>query len=282
MPAGKMTIGSFSHMTYLSQKALRLYDKKGVLVPGFKDRFTGYRYYTIDQIEDALKIKVLSKLGFGLLEISEILRAVGDGDDKTVSQLISKRHRETMEEIGRLEKIESLLNQKRDFMELFEMNVSKPVVKDSPALRILSARRTGTYEQICSEVSEELIRIIKSPENQKNNVSITGPCMSLCYDEEYRENDADIEMGIPVQGQVVSDNPKFSVRTIPACTVVSVIYKGPYDHEGFSVAFGNAFKFIAENNLESYGPDRQIYLNDPAETDPNDLLTEVQIPVKKI
>lgn len=281
MTVGKITIGSFSHLTYLSQKALRLYDKKGLLVPGFKDRFTGYRYYTVDQIETALKIKVLCNLGFGLSDISGILSAVDTGDERAVDLLISKRHQETMAEIDRLEKIKSLLNEKRDFMELFRMNVSEPIIKDVPAIRIFSARRTGTYEEVCSEVSDNLMKIIFNPENQKNGVKLTGPCFSICYDDEYRENDADIEMAVPVSGPVSSDDPSFNVRTLPACRVISVIYKGPYEHEGFSVAFGNAFKFISDNGFEIAGPDRQIYLNNPDETKPEDCLTEIQIPVKE-
>ena len=72
MPADRIAIGRFSSLTHLSQKALRLYDARGILVPMVKDRFTGYRYYSVSQIETALEIKTLSELGFGLSEISEL------------------------------------------------------------------------------------------------------------------------------------------------------------------------------------------------------------------
>ncbi|MBN2733730.1 MAG: GyrI-like domain-containing protein [Methanomicrobiaceae archaeon] len=281
MAAGNITTGKFSQLTFLSQRALRLYDSRGILVPGFKDRFTGYRYYTIDQIETALKIKTLCSLGFGLSEIVQILSAIDSGADDVILGLFSKRHSETLAEINRLENIASLLKEKRDFVELFKMNVSEPVIKEVMAVRVISGRRTGTYEEVCSGVAEDLMRIIFSPENQKNGVKITGPCMSICYDNEYRETDADIEMAVPVQGQISIDNPAYDLRTIPACRVISVIYKGPYEHEGFSVAFGNAFSFAAEMGLETTGPERQIYLNDPSETEPQDLLTEIQIPIKR-
>ncbi len=185
-----------------------------------------------------------------------------------------------MAEIERLEKIQALLMEKREFSELFAMNVSEPVLKEVPAIRIISGRRTGTYEEVCSKVSEDLYAIIFSPVNRKNGVAITGPCMSLCYDGEYRENDADIEMALPVRGQVVIDDPDYSVRTLPAVTVISVVYKGPYVHDGFSVAFGNAFRFATEHGLETEGPDRQLYLNNPGGTPEEELLTEIQIPVK--
>ena len=59
MPVDQIPIGKFSFMTRLSQKALRLYDRKGLLVPEAKDPFTGYRYYTVSQLEKGMKIKTL-------------------------------------------------------------------------------------------------------------------------------------------------------------------------------------------------------------------------------
>ncbi|MCC7566630.1 MAG: MerR family transcriptional regulator [Methanoregulaceae archaeon] len=281
MPADRIAIGRFSSLTHLSQKALRLYDARDILVPMVKDRFTGYRYYSVSQIETALEIKTLSDLGFGLSEISEIQFALDEGNEEMIRTLFARRLRETIAEIDRLEKIQSLLVEKRDFSELFAMNVSEPVIKDVPALRVISGRRTGTYEEVCGEVGNALFEIIMSPQNQRNGVTITGPCLSLCYDEEYRESDADIEMAIPIQGPVVISEPSYCMRTIPAEKVISVVYRGPYDHDGFSVAFGNAFRFAAEHRLETKGPDRQIYLNNPDETAPDELLTEIQIPVKE-
>ncbi|MCU0631019.1 MAG: GyrI-like domain-containing protein [Methanoregulaceae archaeon] len=281
MSGDRITIGKFSSLTYLSQRALRLYDRKGILVPWVRDRITGYRYYTLDQIGTALKIKTLCNLGFGLSDIAVILSAHEAGDQEAVRQFISRRHRETVAEIERLEKITCLLMENRDFSELFKMNVSKPVIKDVPALRILSGRRTGTYEEVCSKVSEALFAIIFNPVNQKSGVTVSGPCLSLCYDNEYREDDADIEMAVPIQGQIVIDDPAYSTRTLPPTKVISVVYKGPYEHDGFSVAFENAFKFAAENGFETGGPDRQLYLNDPDVTPAGELLTEIQIPLKE-
>lgn len=280
MPSDRITISRFSLFTYLSQKALRLYDKKGILVPEVKDRFTGYRYYTTGQIEKALKIKTLCNLGFSLRDISDLLQAMDAGDDESVQKTIRKYHSKTMKEIKRLEKIESILKERKDFMELFNMNISEPVIKDIPAMRVISCRKIGSYEEICSEVSEELIRIIFSPASQKSGVKITGPFITICYDGEYRETDADIEMAVPVQGQITTDKDGYHIKNLQPCRVISVIYKGPYEHEGFSAAYNAAFKFAAEKGLETIGPERQIYLNNPDETAPDELLTEIQIPVK--
>jgi DNA-binding transcriptional MerR regulator len=73
----QISIGKFSQITALSQRALRLYDEKGFLVPK-RDRFNNYRFYTADQIETGLKIKMLNWMGFSCAEIDEILVYLND------------------------------------------------------------------------------------------------------------------------------------------------------------------------------------------------------------
>ena len=46
-------IGEFSYLCSMSIKTLRYYDKIGVLTPERVDELTGYRYYSIDQLEQA-------------------------------------------------------------------------------------------------------------------------------------------------------------------------------------------------------------------------------------
>lgn len=51
-----LSIGRFARETGLSPKALRLYAELGLLVPSHTDRFTGYRYYSRDQMAAAALI----------------------------------------------------------------------------------------------------------------------------------------------------------------------------------------------------------------------------------
>ena len=45
-------IGDFSRLAQVSVRMLRHYDKLGLLTPSQTDKWTGYRYYTIDQLGD--------------------------------------------------------------------------------------------------------------------------------------------------------------------------------------------------------------------------------------
>lgn len=62
-------IGKFSKLVGISVKTLRYYDECGVLKPSKIDTFTGYRYYSDNDIMACEFIKMLKSLDFTLDEI---------------------------------------------------------------------------------------------------------------------------------------------------------------------------------------------------------------------
>ena len=62
-------IGEFSKLADIPVKTLRYYDECDVLKPSKIDTFTGYRYYSDDDIIDCEFIKMLKSLDFTLDEI---------------------------------------------------------------------------------------------------------------------------------------------------------------------------------------------------------------------
>ena len=67
-----LKIGEFSKLSYLTIKALRFYEKEGLLIPQKVDRKTGYRFYKTSQLTDAAMIKSYRQLGLTIEEIKEI------------------------------------------------------------------------------------------------------------------------------------------------------------------------------------------------------------------
>ena len=77
----KLKIGEFSKMMQTTVKTLRHYEQKGLLLPHEVDEWTGYRYYSIDQMQRLQNIRDLQRLGFSLEEIKDLL----DDDSSTPS-----------------------------------------------------------------------------------------------------------------------------------------------------------------------------------------------------
>ncbi|GIF12628.1 MerR family transcriptional regulator [Actinoplanes teichomyceticus] len=67
-----LSIGAFARATRLSTKALRLYDKFGLLRPAVVDETSGYRFYAEEQLEQARLIASLRRLGMPLAEIRRV------------------------------------------------------------------------------------------------------------------------------------------------------------------------------------------------------------------
>ena len=72
MSKTKLKIGEFSQMMQITVKTLRFYEQKGLLMPDEVDEWTGYRYYSISQMQKLRTIRDLQQLGFSLDEIKDL------------------------------------------------------------------------------------------------------------------------------------------------------------------------------------------------------------------
>jgi DNA-binding transcriptional MerR regulator len=74
-PSPLLSIGVFSRRSRLSPKALRLYDRLGLLRPSVVDAANGYRWYDEDQLATARLVAMLRRLDMPLELIQEAVQA---------------------------------------------------------------------------------------------------------------------------------------------------------------------------------------------------------------
>ncbi len=275
MTVDQIPISRFSIVTRITPKALHYYDQKGLLMPEAKDPITGYRYYTANQLDRGVRIKTLCNLGFSLEEIASFLEAEASGDSQAVEAMLEEQLAKTQSEITRLQRIEALL--KQSDKELMKMALIEPVIKEVPALRVISKRDKGTYGETVGRLIGDLCGILFQLENQRNMVKMAGPCMAIYHDQEYKEKDADIEVAIPITGRIEVDSSS-EVKILPAAKVLAVIHKGSY--EKLNLTYKEIFDYMIKSGLEFAGPCRELYLNDPADTPAAELMVEIQVPIK--
>jgi effector-binding domain-containing protein len=268
-------IGDFSRLSRISVKALRYYDEIGLLKPVKVDQFTGYRYYSVDQLPRLNYISVLKDMGLSLEEIATLIN-----NDLTPHQMrdifILKKgelQQRVNEEQKRLEQVEKLLQQ---IEKEGTMPDYKVVIKKVEPQLIASRRGTlpsyGDVGQFYGEIFKHLAKkFIFKP---------AGPTVLICYDTEYKEKDVDVEVCVPIKKSIPgSDTVK--VYELPGLEEAAcIIYKGPY--EGISEAYKALMAWIESNGYQITGPDRELYLTSPYNTkDPAKYVTEIQFPVKK-
>lgn len=96
-----MLIGEIAAFFGVSRKAMRLYEKKGIIKPVKVDAENGYRYYSAEQVQQLNALLELKTLGFSLDEIKMIL----DGKTAKVSllEMLEKKRRAWQEAVDSAE-----------------------------------------------------------------------------------------------------------------------------------------------------------------------------------
>ena len=92
-----MLIGEIADFFGVSRKAIRLYEKKGILKPVKTDAANGYRYYSAEQVQQLNALLELKALGFSLDEIKMILD--GKTAKESLLELLEKKRRAWLETI---------------------------------------------------------------------------------------------------------------------------------------------------------------------------------------
>lgn len=87
-----MRIGEFAKMCGTKISVLRHYDKEKLLVPEHTDVFSGYRYYSSEQILTFHRITALKKAGFSLQEIRELISSTKSNEE--INELFSRKENE--------------------------------------------------------------------------------------------------------------------------------------------------------------------------------------------
>ena len=92
-----MLIGEIADFFGVSRKAIRLYEKKGILKPVKTDAANGYRYYSAEQVQQLNALLELKALGFSLDEIKMILD--GKTAKESLLEMLEKKRRAWLETI---------------------------------------------------------------------------------------------------------------------------------------------------------------------------------------
>ena len=273
----QIPIGRFSILTRISQKNLRFYDEIDILTPEFKDFATGYRYYSANQISIALKINLLKRFEFSNTEIREVIKIldISTPNDQLLKERIRNKAEQIQNKIDQLQNITSILRQSKTLEELL-MSVSNVNIKNVQDVRVISKRDKGTYSEVTGKLIGLLMNQIFRKENNPALVKINGPIMTLYHDPEYKEQDADIEVAIPIVGKMVVDDD-FELKKIFGCKLISVLHTGPYYQIG--LAWDQVMQYVEKNHIQINGPPREVYLNDPNQVPEEQLLTEIQVPI---
>lgn len=264
----KFSIGEFSRITALSIKSLRLYHEKGILIPAKVDDSSGYRFYDEKNYAMAKSIKILKEYEFSLADIKEILAECEDESEILVhlqNKLQAIRNQiSRYKEISR--SIELIIQAEKESAMKSDVTF-KIEEKELDTLLIAGYRMKGKYDEV-----GEGFKLL----GKKLGSFINGKPLTLFYDGEYKEEEADYEPCFPVRRVKRIDG--ISVRELKGGKALTLIHKGSY--QTLSDSYKKMFATIHEKGYKTILPTREVYLKGPGmifRGNPNNYLTEIQI-----
>lgn len=274
-----LKISEFARLTQLPVKTIRFYDEIGLLKPAHVDEWTGYRYYSAEQLPRLYRILALKALGFSLEQIRDLLEQQVSAEQLR-GMLILKRadiQQRLEEEQERLQYVEAKLRliETEDIMGGYDV-----VMKAMPAVRVASVRDESpsfaTLARTFERLFGELTRYVYHHGAQLN--AKPGENAFTVYHQAEHEPLA-VEAALGVIG-ALPPSDRVQVYDLPALPhAVSVIHRGPYST--IESAYAAAMKWIEVNHYALAGPVREVYLAFDRDGDPANYVTEVVLPVAK-
>ena len=262
-----LKISEFSKLSHLTVKALRFYEKEGLLKPAFVDEWTHYRFYETSQLSTAAKIIAYRQLDLSIGEI----KAVFAGAD--VKQILREKEKALTKEKqlleSRLSIIHSILEDREMKYQVTEKTIPETLVYSAETV----LKTYSESMQWIPWVGQECLRL--NPE-----LKCAEPPYEFCeyLDGEYRETDIRIRHSEAVTA-IGKENEHIRFRTLPAAKVLSTYHKGSYETIGEAYAF--LMKYAEQSGYTVAGLSRECYIdgiwNQESE---EDWLTEIQLPVE--
>ena len=253
-------------------KTLRHYEQKRLLIPDEVDEWTGYRYYSIEQMQKLQNIRDLQRLGFSLDEIKELCESYSC--TPTISQLTEKIE----ETEAQLRKLIARRNQLIDWRNARKQmkKMEKFSIQSLPEIIVASHREVlPDYAAIGPMCINKI-----APEMQRLGCKCPPPgyCFTVEHDNEYKPTDVDIEYCEQVEEMGV-DSAIIQFKRLPAVPkALCMKHVGPY--ERFYESFTEAFRYIEEHGLKPVGQHRTCYIDGAwNQDDPEKWLSVIQIPI---
>lgn len=266
-------IGEFSKLTKVSTRMLRHYDEVGLFKPVKIDNFTGYRYYSAKQMPELIKIITFRDVGFSISEISRLIKMENNED---IIKELKKKQLQAEEninserkKISNIDKIISTIGK-----EMCTMNYDVKL-KEIPAYKVVSTR--GLVEDYSKEGD---LWAMLGEFALNNQLQPNGEPFAIYHDGEHKESNVDIEVAMPV-AELQENKERFVFREVESVPcMATLLYKGRY--ENIDKAFFFLANWIEDSEYEPYGKVRQVSIKGPwNETNPDNYLVEIQMPVQK-
>ncbi|WP_327355444.1 MerR family transcriptional regulator [Streptomyces sp. NBC_01304] len=282
MDTGLLSIGTFAARARLSAKALRLYDRLGLLAPAYVDEVSGYRFYRGDQVERARLVALLRQLDMPLAQISEVLALPGDSAADAVVAYWAGVEERVAGQRTLVDYLRGRLSgRKSDMSQKFEIKTV-----DVPEQYVITESRHTLVDELPAFIGASLGRLEQAAGSCGG---IAGAPFVAYYSEISQESDGPAESCVPVVDRAAAEawaaaaRPGGTVkaRLEPAARLAYTrVTKAQVAYPQINAAYEAVERWIEGQGLTIAGPCREIYFADWDAAKPEDDVCDIAFPVE--
>lgn len=275
----RYTIGDLSKITGINTKTLRLYDQKGLLKPSERDEDNNYRYYSEQQVVDAVMIREMKLRGFSISEQKILLQTPDLG---TLKAELENKIATVQQDIDALQDqlkySQSVLGLVENALQVSEHEAESSQIKFevTPARTVLFIRKKGyvNANQLFWDRYNELQKL-----REELQVTPAGPFSAIFHDHYFNQfffEEGDLEVFLPIQEEHL-EGP--NIRRIGAENRASMVFVGWYAQ--LLATYVELVKQIDKSGHKIAGPAYEEYIVEFSYGVPeNQCVTRVAFPVK--
>lgn len=264
-----VTIGEFARRSRLSLKALRLYERQGLLRPASVDPFNGYRRYHVDQLADARLVALLRRLDMPLAEVAEVMAA----QDRAAVLAAYWARVEQRFAVQRdlAAHLHVVLTGGKGLLEMYEFHV-----RDVPEQVVLTEQRHVAQPELVDWMVAAMTRV----EEAAGGFGGVSEAPFVIYHGEVNEDsDGPVEVCMPIAAQ--SAPPSVPARVEPAHREAYVrLKKREVEYPQILSAYDAVAQWVKEQGLAEAGAPREVYWADWDAAGPDDEVCDIAYPVK--
>jgi DNA-binding transcriptional MerR regulator len=266
-----MSIGTFARRSRLSTKALRIYDRLGVLTPAAVDGHNGYRRYRESQLGTARLVVSLRRLDMPLAQVAEVVAA--SASDR--AGLIDAFWREVEHRVAGQRSLKDHLLTRLSGQEgnyaMFTI-----LERDVEEQTVLTEQRHLTVQGLPDFISGALGRLYGKAEELGVPA---GSSMVIYHGEVNEDSDGPVEVCVPVQGD--GDLSGQAHRIEPAHReAYTEITVAQVEFPQILSAYEAVERWVVDNGREITGSPREVYVDDFMNLGPDDHGCDIAFPIK--
>ncbi|WP_344638034.1 MerR family transcriptional regulator [Kitasatospora cystarginea] len=265
-----LSIGVFARRARLSQKALRLYDRQGVLPPDRVDPVTGYRYYRESRLADARLIVLLRGLDMPLAQVAELLAVPGRERAALVARYWDGIERRLAAQRELAVHLRIQLSGREGILDMYEIQH-----REVPEQLVLTERRNAAPQDLPEWIPAATDRLTEAAEAYGGVVA--APFV-VYHGEVNEDNDGPVEVCVPI------DPSHTGALTVPGRIepahreVYTRITKAQVEYPQILSAYDAICAWAEREQVSLTGPGREVYFADWGSAKEADPVCDIAFP----